>query len=106
MPELSAAFSTSKGTVLVVGCSHSSVEVILDSAKQAGLGKIHLLTGGFHLLPYDRDYLGKLATRLDKEYEVDTIAPCHCTGHLAFSVLKEAYGERYRFFGLGSRIEI
>jgi len=106
LPELSASFSTSKGEVLVVGCSHSSVEEIVKAASKAGKGNIRLLTGGFHLLPYDRTYLEALAKRLKKEYAVKTVAPCHCTGHLAFSILKQQFGDKYYLFGLGSKIEL
>ena len=44
--------------------------------------------------------------RLRKEYEVKQIAPAHCTGHLAFKLLREAYGDDYRFFGLGKKLEL
>ena len=34
------------------------------------------------------------------------IAPAHCTGHLAFKILKDMYGEDYVFAGLGERTKI
>ena len=105
MPELSLTLTTSKGTVLVVGCSHSSVEEIVKGAVAAGPSSIDLVLGGFHLLPYTRSYVTQLATRLKTTYGVASVAPAHCTGHVAFDEFRKVYGDAYRFFGLGSKIE-
>jgi 7,8-dihydropterin-6-yl-methyl-4-(beta-D-ribofuranosyl)aminobenzene 5'-phosphate synthase len=104
MPELSVSFQTERGDVLVVGCSHSSVEAIVKSARDTSKRKIHLLAGGFHLIPYDRSYVTALAGRLKGELGVETIAPAHCTGSLAFAIFRESYGTGYRFFGLGETL--
>ena len=106
LPELSATFATAKGDVLVVGCSHSGIEVIVQATEQARKQNIYMVVGGFHLLENDRQYVQGITHRLKDEFHVTSVAPAHCTGHLAFSILKEAYGPEYRFFGLGSRIEI
>jgi len=106
MPELSASFTTSRGEVLISGCSHSSIETIVQEAMKVLRRKIHLVAGGFHLIPYDRQYLEGLASRLRDQYGIEEVAPAHCTGHLAFAILRRLYGEHYRFFGLGSRVEV
>ena len=67
---------------------------------------IRLLAGGYHLLPYDGPYISDLSRRLREEHQVAQVAPAHCTGHLAFKLLREAYGDDYRFFGLGQRIAL
>jgi 7,8-dihydropterin-6-yl-methyl-4-(beta-D-ribofuranosyl)aminobenzene 5'-phosphate synthase len=107
MPELSVSFSTSRGEVLLVGCSHSTVDGIVQSARKQLPGrKIHLVAGGYHLLPYDRRYIVSLARRMDRELKVERVAPAHCSGHLAFSIFRREFAARYLFFGLGSRLEI
>lgn len=106
MPELSAAFATEHGEVLVVGCSHSGLAAIVSKANQVLGRRVHLVAGGFHLVPYDRTYLTRLAQTLKSDLGVESVAPAHCTGHLAFSLLKEAYGANYRFFGLGETLEV
>ena len=106
LPEISASFNTRKGEVLVVGCSHSTVEKIVRDANEVLEDPIHMVAGGFHLIPYDRKYLTALGSRLQGELGVESIAPAHCTGHLAFSILRELYGENYIFFGLGSALDI
>jgi 7,8-dihydropterin-6-yl-methyl-4-(beta-D-ribofuranosyl)aminobenzene 5'-phosphate synthase len=37
---------------------------------------------------------------------VAQVAPAHCTGHLAFKLLRDAFGGDYRFFGLGQTISL
>src|SRR5207237_5439266 len=60
-PELSLALKTEKGVVLITGCSHSKVEEIIRATKQYLGSNIDLVEGGFHLLPYDGDYILKVA---------------------------------------------
>jgi 7,8-dihydropterin-6-yl-methyl-4-(beta-D-ribofuranosyl)aminobenzene 5'-phosphate synthase len=103
LPELSLSLTTDQGSVLFVGCSHSTVEAIVRETKKTTKSDVFLLAGGYHLLPYDRDTIQGIASRL-KALEVQKIAPSHCTGHLGFKVLREAYGDAYELFGLGSTL--
>ena len=95
---------TDNGDVLIVGCSHSGVENIVADAKAFTASPIHLLYGGFHLLPFDRATTTALAKHLKDELGVEQVAPAHCTGHLAFRLLSKLYGPAYRFAGLGEVI--
>lgn len=104
MPELSLALATDKGEIVISGCSHSTIETIIQETRKVRKGKIYLALGGFHLIPYKREYIDALARRMKNEYEVESVAPAHCTGHLGFSIFKQVFGEKYRFFGLGERL--
>ncbi len=104
LPELSLSLSTKDGEVLIVGCSHSSVQNIIKETKTISNNEIALLAGGYHMLPYDREELKKVALQLKQDFQVKQIAPTHCTGHLAFKLLQEEYGEDYLFAGLGENI--
>ena len=42
--------------------------------------------------------------RFDDTWKVDFIAPSHCTGEPAFATLKERFGDRYVYAGLGSTV--
>jgi 7,8-dihydropterin-6-yl-methyl-4-(beta-D-ribofuranosyl)aminobenzene 5'-phosphate synthase len=106
LPELSLSLSTEEGEVLVVGCSHSSVQNIIQETKEFTYKEISLLYGGYHMLPYDRNEINTIATQLKDVFGVKKIAPTHCTGHLAFKILKDTYGEDYLFAGLGERIKM
>ena len=103
--EISLSLATDDGEVIVVGCSHSTVErIIIETRKYTG-NDISLVYGGYHLLPYKRDVLEGLANRMMNEYGVKSVAPAHCTGHLAFRVFKKVFGHNYLFAGLGEKLK-
>ncbi len=104
LPELSLSLQTSRGEVLIVGCSHSGVETIVKAAKAAVGRKVDLVVGGFHLVPYDEAQIRELALRLRDEDGVGSVAPAHCTGHVAFRVFREVYGDRCLYAGLGAEV--
>ena len=104
LPELSLSMKTDNGQVLIVGCSHTGVEKIARQAKDFTKDQIELLYGGFHMLPFDRHQTAQLVGTLKYELEIHRVAPAHCTGHLAFKLLQDAFGKNYHFAGLGENI--
>lgn len=102
--ELSLAIETPRGIVLVVGCSHPTIEKIVEAASLAIDKPIHLVIGGLHLLPASDEESGRIAAALHDEWKVEWIAPAHCTGEPAFGILRETFGDRYLFAGLGSSV--
>ena len=106
MPELSLSLATEKGQVIIAGCSHSTIESIVQEVSKVRRERIRLVTGGFHLIPYDRAYIEALARRMQGEYAIEAVAPAHCTGHLGFSVFRQVFGDNYRFFGLGETLDL
>ena len=106
MPELSAAFATDKGEIILAGCSHSTIETIIQETQKVRKGKIYLVAGGFHLIPYGREYIEGLAKRMHEQYGVEAVAPAHCTGQLAFSVFRKVFDDQYKFFGLGETLSL
>ena len=104
MPELSLSLATERGEIVVSGCSHSTIENIVKAARKVRTGKIFLVAGGFHLIPYKRDYIEGLAKRMHQEYGIESVASAHCTGHLGFSILRDKFRDNYFFFGLGETL--
>ena len=102
--EISLAIDTPDGIVLVVGCSHPTIEKIVEAAKAAINKPIHLVIGGTHLLPAKDDEIVRIATALRDEWKVEFIAPVHCTGEAAFAVLKQIFGDYYVYAGLGTTL--
>ncbi len=102
--EQSLVISTEKGLVLVVGCAHPGFRPILERTREISEEPIHLVIGGYHLEDKDSKIL-ELA-RLMKEYEVETIAPCHCTPVRAARILKKMFEDNYLEVGVGSTIEL
>src|SRR5215213_1036349 len=62
--ELSLAIDTSEGIVLVVGCSHPTIEKIVQTAKAVIDKPIHMVVGGTHLLPANNKEIQRIATTL------------------------------------------
>jgi 7,8-dihydropterin-6-yl-methyl-4-(beta-D-ribofuranosyl)aminobenzene 5'-phosphate synthase len=104
--EISLAIDTPDGIVLIVGCSHPTIEKIVEAARSVIDKPIHLVFGGTHLLPATPDEISRIATALRDDWHVAWIAPAHCTGEPAFGILKESFGERYLYAGLGVTLEL
>jgi len=102
--EISLAIDTPDGIVLVVGCSHPTIEKIVEAAKSTINKPIHLVLGGTHLLPAKDDQISSIAASLRDNWGVRYIAPVHCTGEPAFSILKQTFGDRYIYAGLGTTV--
>ena len=89
--EQSLIVKTKKELVVIVGCSHPGVGLILDTAKQ--FGEPYALIGGLHGF---------------KEYDVleplTLVCPTHCTEHI--NEIKISYPEKYIEGGAGTIIEI
>ncbi|HRH56364.1 MAG TPA: MBL fold metallo-hydrolase [Chitinophagales bacterium] len=104
LPELSLSMKVDKGQVVIVGCSHTGIENIIQQAKTFTKDKIELVYGGFHLLPFDRMQTVQLINILKNDLQIHRVAPAHCTGHLAFRLLKNIYADDYLYAGLGETI--
>jgi 7,8-dihydropterin-6-yl-methyl-4-(beta-D-ribofuranosyl)aminobenzene 5'-phosphate synthase len=79
MHEVSLAFRTPDGLVLIVGCSHPGIENIVKEA--AGLdNRIYSVFGGFHLLGTPDADVAKVAADLHDHWKIERIGPGHCAG--------------------------
>jgi 7,8-dihydropterin-6-yl-methyl-4-(beta-D-ribofuranosyl)aminobenzene 5'-phosphate synthase len=105
LKELSLAINTPDGIVLVVGCSHPGIERIAEAAAAIN-PKIRLIAGGFHLVVAPDDMIAKVVTALKDRFNVENIAPGHCTGEPTFAALKKAFGDKYLYAGLGTSIPL
>ena len=88
--EQSLAIKTTKGIVVMTGCSHPGVGTILDTAS--GYGRIRGIIGGLHGF---HDF-----SRLDG---LSLICPCHCTEYK--SELESLFPEQYLACGAGLELE-
>ncbi len=103
--ELSLAMNTAEGMAIVAGCSHPGIDKIVAAASAIN-PRIHVIAGGFHLVVASDADIGKIVTALHDTFEAEYVAPGHCTGEPAFAALKAAFGDRYRYAGLGTVIEL
>lgn len=79
LDDTALVYKSSKGLVIITGCSHSGVCNIIEYAKQiCDENKIHDVIGGFHLLkPNKKQLQGTL--KYFETLKADVIHPCHCT---------------------------
>ncbi|WP_164978710.1 MBL fold metallo-hydrolase [Pseudoxanthomonas composti] len=97
--ELSLAVRTPQGLLLVVGCSHPGLPLIVAEAAKLD-PHLHLVIGGFHYVNADDAAIANVIQAL-QPFKIDFIAPGHCTGEATFAALQAAYGQRYLYAGLG-----
>lgn len=105
MNEVSLAVRTGRGLVVVVGCSHPGVETILAEAAKIE-PRLHMVTGGFHLVLTPEAEVRRVADALRDELKVERVAPGHCTSELGFAVFRERFDDRFVHAGLGSVIDL
>lgn len=89
--EQSLILETTKGVIVIVGCSHPGVDKILGIAKD--YGKIYAIIGGFHGF-----------NKLDFLEGIAIIGACHCTQHI--QEIKERFPKQFREIKAGDVIEI
>jgi len=99
------AVSTSDGLVIVVGCSHPGIDKIVETAVAID-PRVHLVAGGFHLVVAKDPEIDSVISSLRDTLKVQYVAPGHCTGEPTFTALKKAFGERYVYAGLGTRLAL
>jgi 7,8-dihydropterin-6-yl-methyl-4-(beta-D-ribofuranosyl)aminobenzene 5'-phosphate synthase len=103
--ELSLVIRGSSGLVLVVGCSHPGIEKIIEAVRAID-GRIACIIGGLHLVLTEEREVRRTVTNLRDKWHVERIAPGHCTGEPAFAAIREIFGDRCLFAGLGERVEL
>ena len=103
--ELSLAINTPEGMVIVVGCAHPGIDKVVAAAAAIN-PRIHVIAGGFHLVVASDTDIDKIVAALRETFKVEYVAPGHCTGEPAFAALKTAFGDRYLYAGLGTRLEL
>jgi len=105
LKELSLAINTPDGIVLIVGCSHPGIEAIVAEAAAID-PRIRLIAGGFHLVTAQDPAIEKVVTALHDTYKVERIAPGHCSGEHTFSRVKQVFGDRYEYAGVGTVVQL
>jgi 7,8-dihydropterin-6-yl-methyl-4-(beta-D-ribofuranosyl)aminobenzene 5'-phosphate synthase len=86
---------TDAGLVVCAGCAHAGIINTLNWIQSLNGGwKIRAVIGGFHLLRAGYDRLQRTVAALNG-FDLDTLAPCHCTGDAAASILRDAFPGRF-----------
>lgn len=92
--EIALGLITSKGLVLITGCSHVGIINIINHVKKHIRIPIHCILGGTHLVAAEEERLKKTMEALEKS-GVEQIAVSHCTGDEGMSMLQKYFGNNF-----------
>jgi|Deesub1362B_J571_1020462.scaffolds.fasta_scaffold00002_674 7,8-dihydropterin-6-yl-methyl-4-(beta-D-ribofuranosyl)aminobenzene 5'-phosphate synthase len=103
--EQSLVLEVPSGIIVITGCAHPRIVNIISWVKQHFSQPITLLIGGFHLAGFSpREILEIIQTfRLQG---VKKVAPAHCTGEEATSLISQEYQQDFIRITVGQRLEI
>ena len=110
--EQSVVFETGKGLVIFNSCSHGGIVNIVREVQMAlGGQKVYAVVGGFHMmklsgmdtLAIPEEEVVETAQEL-KGLGVEEIYTGHCTGNIAFRILKKELGEMVHALGTGETV--
>jgi len=92
---------TAKGTVVVLGCAHAGVINTLDYIQSlTGGSRIQAVIGGMHLGGVSDQRLGWTLDELQR-FDMQLLAPAHCTGARSIAALWNAFPEVIHPCGTG-----
>ena len=103
--EQSLIIRTDKGLIIVIGCAHSGIVNIVSTAKELIKDDIFLVMGGFHLEWATKGRIEKIISAF-KQWHVQYVGPCHCSGHKARSLFEKHFGSNYINTGAGKVITL
>lgn len=87
--ELVLGIDTSKGLVIVCGCSHIGIANIVENIKCRTQKKIYGIIGGLHLSKASDERIEKVLNYFD-ECNIEFFGVSHCTGEKITKILKES----------------
>ncbi len=98
------AIKTSKGTVVITGCSHSGICNICEYAKKVtGQEELYAVIGGFHLFEDKKDVVNSTIEYFKTE-KVEMLSPMHCVDFPTLSKFHNIFGSTK--YAAGDVIEV
>ena len=96
-------FKTSKGSVIVTGCSHAGICNICEYAKKVTGQKLYAVIGGFHLFEDNLKAFEGTMRYLEKE-KVEKLSPMHCVEFSLLAKMQQKFG--FKKYSAGDVINI
>jgi 7,8-dihydropterin-6-yl-methyl-4-(beta-D-ribofuranosyl)aminobenzene 5'-phosphate synthase len=87
--ELVLGIDTSKGLLIVCGCSHIGIANIVENIKCRTQKKIYGIIGGLHLSKASDERIEKVLKYFD-ECNIEFFGVSHCTGEKVTKILRES----------------
>lgn len=108
--ELSLLVKEGDGVTLVTGCSHCGIVNIVEAAEELVGGPLHAVIAGFHLMnPASGEVEDPEVTRAVARFLAERSTryyTFHCTGLLAYSLLRDELGPQIAYLPTGSIIAV
>ena len=83
------------GPFVITGCAHAGlVNTLLQAQRTGSFKQIHGLVGGTHLMGRSEEYLEQTFRGL-KQFGLNLISPCHCTGFQAMARLWQIFPDAF-----------
>lgn len=103
--EVVLCLETTKGIVILAGCSHAGIINIVETVKGHFTGKpIRGIIGGTHLIHAGEERLNRTIEELKKQ-NLEFLAVSHCTGDDNIYRIRKEFGERFIMNITGNQIE-
>lgn len=94
------------GWVVITGCGHSgAVNTLNYAAELTGADRVFAFLGGMHLLSASEERIRATAQAL-RDFQVRTVAPCHCTGFAATGLFQAELGAAVVALRAGSKLRL
>lgn len=103
--EVAIAVESSKGLVIISGCSHNGIVNIVNNVEAKTGKKVYAVIGGFHLLDATEEQIQETID-VFKTLGVERIGLSHCTGAKATEMFREQLGDRTFVNVTGSVVEV
>jgi 7,8-dihydropterin-6-yl-methyl-4-(beta-D-ribofuranosyl)aminobenzene 5'-phosphate synthase len=103
--EIIVSVKSSKGLILIVGCSHIGIVNIIQTIKERINMDIYGIVGGTHLIEADELRLNSTIDFL-KENNVQILGLSHCTGEKALEKIKLEFKDQFVYNNTGNIINI
>ena len=101
--EQSLIIETSKGLVILTGCAHPGIGLIVEKAVKEKGDKILLAMGGFHLHKTDERSVRSISTDFYNQ-NIQYVAPTHCSGDSTRQIFKQVFANHFIQAGAGTII--
>jgi 7,8-dihydropterin-6-yl-methyl-4-(beta-D-ribofuranosyl)aminobenzene 5'-phosphate synthase len=104
MDDQALFFDTTEGLVVLLGCGHAGVVNTLEYVQHLTGGRpIHAILGGLHLGTASLERMEKTIAAF-RGWDLQRLAPGHCTGMSAMSRLRAAFPDRCSSCAVGVRM--
>jgi len=92
--DMSVVINHPQGLIIISGCAHAGIINTIEYARQqTGQNKVRAFIGGTHLAGVSEERMNETIKAL-KDFDVEQIIACHCTGFEATLKLRNALGNK------------